>query len=273
MQNGETLRRRCGRAVILGALCLPLSLSSLSTGSRAFQGRTAWVFGRGGASFPAEDVDLGCAQDEDRLYGFFSTCTRPYGLSDLFDSGMIAGFHSPAQSLWTEWRILHHPLFRDDRLEVTYARRFLFRPLRLWAGPMIRRVRVRGFSSELSGGYTAAAAWDGGGAVGAGVEGRWPVAAGPGPETVILKLALRSGAVEVAVNRHVAGATGVDTRLGAQVALGGGLSILSGYRAGTDELFGGLLFIGKRMLLCVSWSQHPVLGRTFSVGIGRVWLH
>jgi hypothetical protein len=82
-------------------------------------------------------------------------------------------------------------------------------------------------------------------------------------------LALRAAPFSLLVERCFAGPEKRETRLALRTELDDKVALLAGYRSRTGELLAGIAVRARSTLLVFSWSYNPVLGETFSAGLGR----
>ena len=272
MQTGEVPGSRSGILKWLLAVLVALSSGTGISRLHAAANGNVWIVGRGGASVPSDELWLRDELGAHRFTGAVLSWCRPYALEDLTVSYLTAGYHCPRRALWLGWHLFHHPLYREDRLTMKASQRLLSGHLLLFCRSSGLFTRVRGFRSKASFEASFALFFISEGFLLAGIENHF---IGHGRENHgdwLFAASAHIGPLMLVVNRDLAGGSNANTRIGIEAGLGDGLSLLSGYRLATDEISGGVLYTGRRLLVGISWSHHPVLGRTVSLGIGGVWL-
>jgi hypothetical protein len=230
-----------------------------------------WVQGRGGASYPSESHNIISDFKEKRFFGLISTCSNPYSIDDLLTSYIKVGYHFHRGSLWTDWYLLHHPLYREDHLAVMYGQALLIEGFLIQVKPSFERRQVLGFPSESVGILTIMAVYEWMRFVCFGLD--WSIlnSGFSGSSLVISKLSLQMDSFAFVVNQVHNRPPERDIRVGVEVELDEKLSLLSGYRLSTDEVSGGVLYTGGRFIFGLTWRHHPAMGVTLSLGVGRLW--
>lgn len=229
-----------------------------------------WVSARGGATEPGELFHYaGCGAAGH--IALITGCSQPYSIEKCCRSFAALGFRSARYAFWCDWLLLYHPLLREDAASAVFGARIFSGAMILVLRPTLRRTSVRGFTpeTEYSCGVSCSYMI---GAAGVGVEGHTVGRGDRYTDTVTGKISFHAGVLRVVVNRMMLGRHGNDGRIGIEIEAGGGLSLLSGYRSGTDEISVGVLYRTERYIIGVSWSDHESLGTTLGFGVGRLWL-
>ncbi len=272
MQEGKGLHRRCR---IGGFLLVFLSIAACSPaplGAYPELESAAWISARGGAVFPAERIDIRYNLRERTFFGFISSLSNPFGIDDLITSEARIGFHSRVSAVWAGWALVHHPLYREDRLSLDLGARVLKRRLLFEIRPALRRRRVSGYSASLSRDLS----------IGASLRCSTNLDIGFGAtltdrdswraSRTIVMVSLRLDALALIINHVSSDRLRRDVRVGAEIELGRRLILVTGYRTGGDEISGGVLIRFSDFLIGISVNSHVVLERTYSLSIGRVWV-
>lgn len=174
-------------------------------------------------------------------------------------------------SLWIEWSLLAHPLYREDRAAVAFGWSVRSRWLRIGLKPAVHRRKVLGFEAETAAELSAFSAFSLGSRFSLGVEERITDIAGGACDLMALTASFEVESLTIFYERNVRGGISGDARMGVEVHLCDHFSLLSGYRIETDEMAFGVLAVGRGYIAGVAFRNHPVLGRTGSAGVGRVW--
>jgi hypothetical protein len=270
LQGGKDLYSCFRRRWCLAALAATFVFSA-SRGMCSSIDSHAWIRARGHTKYPAENLDIVQGFRKKRYIGVFSTVTNPYSLSDLLSSSITIGIHSPVRAFWVDWSLVHHPIYREDRFALVYGQRFLLDCFYLAASPSVHTLRVGGLSRERIAALSASAILKGGSRFCIGVEYGTGTHRGRITPWFVLRLSFRHECVNIALNRTIRKDDGNTLRAGLEVMVTRSFSLLSGYRPDTGEIFGGCTIEKDALLFGFAWSDHPALGKTYSLGIGRMW--
>jgi hypothetical protein len=192
-------------------------------------------------------------------------------MSDLLASSIRIGIYSPVRAFWVDWFLIHHTLYREDRLALVYGQRFLLDSFYLAVSHSIHALRVGGFSSEETTTLSVTAAFKGRHPFEAGLEYRTGTKRRYMKSRFVLRLSFRLDRISVVVNSTVRNGESGTLRAGVVFEATRSLSLMTGYRVHTNEIYGGFEIMKGALLLGFAWSDHPALGETYSFGIGRVW--
>ncbi len=270
MQEEKALHRRIrGRSWTVVIVALLISVMASARGA-AMHDAPVWVRGAGGASFPLDQLHVVSVRRGSPLVGIFSTFSREYSLPDLVASCTRAGYYSPVHSLWMGWSFLHHPLYREDRVRVSYSRRLAREILRVAVRPAACFRGVEGYERTCAYGLACAAFFSYPSMPCVSIETGY---SSGDHKRVRLKtgLSIERGPLSAVVNRTMRGMRRGDTCLGFRLEAYGDSGFFAGYRTVTGEAALGVLFRVGRLLIGFSWSYHPNLGKTVSFGVGRLW--
>lgn len=248
-----------------------LLLILIPSNARALLDRHAWVKGRGCASYPSESMHVLRSLRETSFIGVIATCSRPYSLDDLICSYIELVYHSPGCTFRLDWNLLHHPLYREDRLSAMFGRSFPVDGLFMSAGTRFDRKAVRGFPGESSFAVSLAGGYTGAGPLDIGLEGFQSVNGCRESRALLMKVSLHLESFSIVLNRTLFGIRDGDSGIGIEMYVCRCLSLVSGYRFGMNEISGGLLYSRGLLLVGFSWNHHPALGRTLSLSVGRLW--
>ena len=269
MQERKGLYRFVRKELVAAGVVFALIL--FPTILHGFDHIHAWSRGMGGVHRPGP-WDHRLFSDSTGVYMCVMTsCCRPYSLEDLTASRIetvVAGPHL-IFSAW--WGLLYHYLYREERFQ---SHVFILCPGEVAvfgiAAGMVRK-KIDGFDPEskilLSGSLL----------LGTGEKGQVEIRTSfvdidsePMFEPLV-SARLVFSPIELVFNFDSKGWSNGDNRMGVKVGTGSEVYLLSGYRFATGEVSGGVLYSGGRTAVSFSWSSHPVLGDTFSVGVGRKW--
>ena len=272
MQKGKKVH--CGGWRPVAACCLAMfavvmcgSASGQTAMPRCFPLRLSEI---------APDADPACVRLGDvaagkRLAGFISTVSNPYLLEGLVASRLCAGCEAPHCSVWFEWSHRGHALYREDRLAAAFGFDLPLEGCRFAVVPAVEQREVKGFRAARARSCRVTASYEYGGRVCVGFARSAyesiPGAASPSGAFLLC----RAGALSVALDRSASAYHAADARLSVEAQCAARCSVRFGYRWGTEELSSGLVVVLAPMIVDCSWSQHPVLGSSLSVGIGRFW--
>lgn len=231
-----------------------------------------WVSARGGATEPGEWFHYAGDRVAGPHVALITYCSQPYFIENCYRSFAALGFRTARCALWCDWLLLYHPLMREDTASAIFGVRILSGAMILALRPTIRRAAVRGFIAETEYLCGISCSYFLGSIAGIGFEGRTASGRDRYTDTITGKISLHTDELRVVVNRMIRGGHDNDFRIGIELETGSGLSLLSGYSCGTDEISIGVLYRTRRYFIGVSWSDHESLGTTLGFGVGRLWL-
>jgi hypothetical protein len=230
-----------------------------------------WVSARGGATEPGEWFHYSGGRAAGHI-ALITGCSQPYSIENCYRSFAALGFRSVRYALWCDWLLLYHPLLREDAASAVFGMRILSGAMILVLRPTLRRAAVRGFIPETEYSCGISCSYIIGAVARIGVEGYTAGGRDRYIDTMTGKISLHAGVLRAVVNRMIRGRHENDVRIGVEIEAGRGMSLLAGYRSGTDEISVGVLYRTRRYIIGVSWSDHESLGTTLGFGVGRLWL-
>lgn len=268
MQKGTRVHSRV-RGVLISLGIVAGSL--FHSWSAAHDGGPVWWSARGGAREPGGWYRYGGGEAAGRCIAFLTSCSQPYLLDNCCRSFAALGYRSERRAFWFDWSLLYHPLFREDTVSLVLGARVLDRSWILTVRPMLHRVAVKGFPRQLSYSYGYSCSYMHERFGGIGIEGYAVRGYDSGTGLVAGVVSIRTGALHIVINKRLGTARGRDGAIGVELDAGCGLTLLSGYDAGTDEISAGVVYRARAYLIGVGWSDHESLGTTISLGAGRMW--
>ena len=272
MQKREDMHRGCGRlrsAVVFSAMLLAVIVAARPAPCES--GCPARSGGFAEANVPAGRIGLLREFQKKRFAGVFSALENPYLIEGLVSSNLLAGFGNRSASIWLEWSRLGHRFYSEDRVSALFGFAFPVKGLRGSAIPALERRDVKGFTAQYTHSLCLSASYEYGRTVSVAFEGSAYECDPTAPRDAVLSFAVRSTSLAVELDRFLSGPLEGDTGLAVEVRLHESCSFLSTYRSKTAEISGGLLVAASHMLVRFTWSQHPALGSTVSMEVGRVW--
>jgi hypothetical protein len=272
MQEREEMHRGCRglrRAGVLSATLLALIVAAQPAPCRS--GCPAPRGGLGESNVLAGRIGLLRDFQKKRFAGVFSAFENPYLIEGLVSSNLLVGFGNRSSSIWLDWSRLGHRLYSEDRVSALCGLGFPVKGLRGAAIPAIERREVKGFAAQYAHSLRLSASYECERAVRVAFEGSAYESDPAERRDAVLSLAFRSTSLAVQLDRFLSGLRAGDMGFAVEVRLHESCSFLSTYRSKTAEISGGLLVEVSPILLCLTWRQHPVLGSTMSVEVGRVW--
>ena len=228
---------------------------------------------RGGFTEPnvvAPYAELLGAPEAKHVAGVFTAVENPYLIEGLISSSLLAGLRSGSRSIWIEWSRLGHEIYQEDHAAVLLGFGLIAEGLRGSVIPGVERRAVKGFSARYGRSLRCAASYEFR-MVSIAFEGSAYESDPAAPREAVLRLAFRSKSLAVAADRFCSGALEGSTDVAVAVRLHESCSCISTYRSGTAEVSGGLLVAVARLAVHCAWRQHPVLGSTVAMEVGRVW--
>jgi hypothetical protein len=261
--------RRCIRLIrVLSDLVLLIALAA-----EAWPGPAHSMSRFGSAASDVASGRYGLLRDfgEGGRAAFFSAVEDPYVIDGLVRSNLLAGIGGKRLSVWLDWSHLGHRLYREDHASALIAFELEGIPLRCIVNPEVERHLVTGFPAERSGALSCSVCWELGRAAWVSFESQLGGGCNAGRRTAVASFAVRSTSFGVRVDRLVSGATGGDTGVAVEARPRRACALLSAYRMNTNEVSGGLLIEAHSVLTRLMWSEHPALGSTLSMEVGRVW--
>ena len=272
MQKGKAVHRRGGRPVAV--FCLAV-FAVVTCGSASAEAGMPECFAVR-FSEVAPDADPGCVRWRDldageRLAGFVSTVSNPYLLDGLVASRLSAGCEAKRYSAWLEWSHLGHSLYREDHLEMILGFSLPLEGCRFAIVPAVEQREVRGLGAARAHSCRVIASYGYAGCVSVGfARSAYESVPGAAPSSGAFLLC-RAGSLALALDRSAPASCEAETRLSIEARCAARCSVRFGYRWGTEELSGGLVVPLASVIVDCAWSQHPVLGSSLSIGIGRFW--
>jgi hypothetical protein len=192
-------------------------------------------------------------------------------LENLTVSDVLAEARAPGRWAWVDWRHLGHPLYREDRVTLALGSRLPLGGLQCAVAPSLKRSAVRGFPAASFRSLSVCLGYARGGALELGVAGT-PFNDEPGARReAVAAFSIHAAPFSISMERDIAGARQGDTKLCLLAELDGNAALVSSYRSRTDELLAGLIVRVRPILIGLSWSYNPALGKTISAGLGRWW--
>jgi hypothetical protein len=192
-------------------------------------------------------------------------------LENLTVSDVLAEVRAPGRSARVDWRHLGHPLYREDGLALAMGSSLPLGGLECAVAASLRRSAARGFPAATFRSFSVCLGVARKQTFELAVAGT-PLNDEPGARhEAAVSLAIHSASLSISIERDIAGARHGDTKLGLLAELDEKAALVSGYRTRTDELFAGLIVRVRPVLIGLSWSYNPALGKTISAGFGRWW--
>jgi hypothetical protein len=93
-----------------------------------------------------------------------------------------------------------------------------------------------------------------------------------GSRPISLACSAGSDAIALAFNCDLREGRFIEPRLGFRFALVPAVSVMAGHRFSNDEISFGIESESTGIILVMSWSHHPAIGQTISLGMGWLWL-
>jgi len=206
-----------------------------------------------------------------RIAGAFASYSNPYMLENLSVSDLLAEVRARGRSASADWRHLGHPLYREDRLMLALGTGLPLAGLECAVGAAVKRSTVRGFPAAASKSFSLGVSCARAKSFGLTIAGT-PFNDEPGARReVAAALSVRAAAFSILLEQNLAGAEMGGTRLIILAELGPKAALVSGYQSPTDELLAGVIIRVRSVLLGLSWSYNPALGKTITAGLGRWW--
>ncbi|MBN1885368.1 MAG: hypothetical protein JW876_07595 [Candidatus Krumholzibacteriota bacterium] len=188
--------------------------------------------------------------------GVFCARAAPYELNDLSRTGVVVFGRSARGAASAGWEAVRHTLYRRDRFEAAAIVRAVGGLFFAGAGGEVERASVTGYAQETK------RRWN----LFGGIEAR-SLALGLVRRTggsIGWRASIRAGAFSVAVDD-------ADGQAGPVVAgefQRGGATLAAGMQTETGEIAIGLTVERRPVFAGVVCAEHPVLGRTVTVGAG-----
>lgn len=270
MQAGKEVHRGGRRLkTVLCAAVFGIVLNGSASGSADAGRRLAWALDE-----PASDAGYACFEDlaaGERLAAFHACASNPYMLEGLVASRIRGGLEAPGCSVWLDWGHRGHELYREDRLDAAICFGLPFGGCRFAVVPGFERRGVRGFRADRALSCRLAASYAYRERSFIGFSHSLCESAPEWTRASAIHLLYRASRMTVALDRPLSAPHAGDARLSVAVRLDASCSIRLGYRWCTEELSTGLAVAVAPTVVDFSWSRHPALGSTLSIGIGRFW--
>ena len=269
MQKGEAGIGRLWRGPLAVFGLFMLLLGSGPGRCEGIPGLPPWVAARGGAVEPVEYIGALDPFQGGAYTGLVASGSRPYGIGDLDAYHLMFCVRGAGWGISAEWETLQYPHYISDRVvagagvesilpRMSVALESVFRRDGVGGFPKLSRWRIDG--TVLIGGRSFMIAVS------------CPITGDRGGRIVSLGCSAGSKIVTLTFNIDLIEDRWLDPRSGFRVMFCPSASFMAGYRFETDEISFGLESRCARIMIVLSWSHHPVMGQTISLGVGRLWL-
>jgi hypothetical protein len=269
MQKRKRVFGREGRRVILFVL---IFVFIIDFSSAAIAGIPVWIKARNGTVHPDIVPNLNWVRADGDYFGLICSVSNPYSINGITDSFLKTGFRNSNNSLWVSWSLLHHDLYREDRVKIHWIREIGGSGFSVGISPAFGGRKVTGFEYEKDGTVKISISFD------------WKEVFISGFERVIydpdfstdevakFMFSINDFPLSLLVNYSVLRRNENQLLMGAEANLSNDLCLLSGYGFNTNEISSGLVYQRNNWYFGLSWNHHPVLGSTLSAGIGMLWM-
>lgn len=272
----------------------------------AVSGYPPWIWGRGKAHYPAERVNPFFHDRREDSFNLIASAANPYSIKGLRRYYFKLGYQSSRQSIWFEWSVISHYLYRENEADFLYHRPVVEPFLQFYLGPVVWIRQVKGFApiydmsgffgmaiNIVGGRHPGGECWENGSGeegdgrgtdsgdsaikyndihLSAGLEcmvekcERWDL------QYLVLSTSVCFGRFRLVCNRYGGGSQMGEGSAGIEIGVGQGLSLLSGYLFTTHQITAAVCFKSGSMMVALAWIDHPSLGMTLSAGVGRWWM-
>jgi hypothetical protein len=247
--------------------------TSLVSGAASAEVRSeVWAAGHAGAVHPSKYIDFICHFGDSAVAGVVSSAANPFSIHDLLTGSQRCGLRLARVSVWVGWGSVYHPQYREHHLSVGGGIRLVGGRVLIGVAPELQIRRASGYAAERAQGLRAVSAVRFGSVLEVGASLYATGADYDAEPAWTLASALAIERFEFLVNVNPRGGAAGDLRVGVAVEIVTGMRVMSGYRAATDEIAGGLSAAFRRCIVGVACSHHPLLGRTVSATIGKGWV-
>ncbi len=292
MQKGKDV---CGGTVPRKLVIITTIFTAVFLPCRGFSevpGLPPWMEGRGRSPYPGERVNPLFHYHDKATIHLMASLANPYSMDGLNSYYFKAGYSSLHYSVWLGWSLMRHHLYRQDDFTLVYSRYLWRRYLQFYLGPQVKGAGVRGFSGRYRTGCLYG--WTvnllgGGDHVYGGEEGNgdnqprddlflsagWECSTGRFGEKwrscCGWGVSMGLGRFRAVWHRRREGWGYNENSTGLEIWLCEHFSIMWGYIFTTHQFSSAACLKSGSMIIAVSCRNHPTLGMTFSIGMGRWW--
>jgi hypothetical protein len=227
-----------------------------------------------GASFPVHNCPVGKSYSLTRYHLISASLRNPYSIPGLVESSLLIEILRGNWLVRSSWDRLGCKVYSEDRLKMSTGRGFMERTVFCFSGAGIEIKRVKDYGSESLLSLNCGLSVDAFGITVLGLESDIELSGLHDRGSYFsLKLSAYTdlSGFPLLLNLNINRTALRSPRLAALIDLTGSFFLIAGYRFDTGEVSGGILNQGSRMIVSVSWSNHPVLGLSYSAGGGLIW--
>ncbi|MBN2185539.1 MAG: hypothetical protein JW746_09440 [Candidatus Krumholzibacteriota bacterium] len=269
MQKGKGLCSIIGTWKMTVAVFL--AIAALSPDLSAFDHLHSWNSGMGGVERLGPDRDYLFSDSSSVSKGIFVSSSKPYSLEDLTAVKLESYFSTERTLFIAGLGSLKHDLYHEELFQARVFIAFFRESVILGAAASMLRKNISGSDPLVT--------WKFNGSVSIGKKniGRLVLRTGLCRDDAgefyspFFSLSMVISPVELILDFDSLDWMEGDNRVGVIIPADSNFYLLSGYRAATGEVSGGVLCRSGKLILSVSCSSHPVLGETFCFGAARMW--
>ncbi len=267
MQGGKKVPG--GLEYLLNISVISLLLVFSVTEIRA--GEPSWVRARGGLSWRAGWWDMALLPLEGKHFWLVTSISNPYSINGLYDSFVGLSAVTGRTGIIASWSLLRHEIYREDNLKIGFSHGLISGLLRPEVFASISGRRVSGYQYDTVPGFKGQLSSNIRDKINLSFRIRLKEGKGYWRPRKKLFVSIRHHRYALLFGRGFGGRYQDESRIGIEVSCGKRAVLVSGYRLDTDEISAGIVLKKDRWFYSVCWSAHPVLGNTFTAGLGRFW--
>jgi hypothetical protein len=269
MQKGKEGYCGLSGAPLLMLSCAVLLLAAEAEACGGISGLPPWKAARGGAVEPAERLGALDLFQSGRYAGLVVSSSYPYGIRDLRAHHMMLCGRGEGWGFTAGWEALRYPHYLEDRLTAAAAVEKILPRVSAALEYQLERRGVAGFPKlalwRLDGTLLAACSLF-------EIAASCLIAGDTGYNPISFGCSAGGDAIALVFNCDIFEARLIEPRLGFRFAWIPALCFMSGYRFSNDEITFGIESESSGIMFVMSWSHHPAIGQTISLGMGWLWL-